>query len=670
MAGDDADLVACAEAVARALFGKPNVSLSKKNDLRFGANGSMSLNLEKGTFYSFELEAGGGVLWAIEHHKGLAGIDAIAWMRDELGLDVGRDRPAYKSNGANGAAAPNGKDHGARKEIEATYDYTDEEGRLLFQTVRQVFKNADGTPVMTGAGKPKKTFLQRRKTDDGQWVWNVQETRIVPYRLPDLVRAVSGGQQVFVVEGERKADLLRRLGVQATCNPMGAGKWLAEFAPLFAGAEVVILPDNDEAGQKHAATVAASLFGTAAAVRIVALPGLPDKGDVIEWHSAGGDVHDLLALVEESPVWAPPAPKLRYGAVWFKDIDHALAEPEWLVEDMLTRGDISLAYGPSQSGKSFFATHVAMAIVRGSPIFGKHVRKGGVVYIAAEGKKGFKKRLRAYRQEFGIEPEEAIYLLLIPSAVDLFTKDGDTTGILEDLGLVQSMLRKAGQTLELVVIDTHAAVSPGANENASEDMSRSLKAYQRIQESTGAHVMIVHHKNAAGDKPRGHTSLYAAADNAIEVMCDEAKNRTAKIAKMKDAEDGARFDFRLKAVEVGTSETGKTITSCVVVQVDQGSHQDRGPRLSDQQMIALQALRSALGEHGEPAPAPLRLPYGIMVVRAEHWKREFLARGFIGEEPNEETFRKAFRRVGEGLKSRGVIGTNQPYVWIAREPSR
>jgi RecA-family ATPase len=84
------------------------------------------------------------------------------------------------------------------------------------------------------------------------------------------------------------------------------------------------------------------------------------------------------------------------------------------------------------------------------------------------------------------------------------------------LPAVNDQMETMGTSLGLVVIDTHAGVSPGADENASADMTKIIRHYQQIQEASHAAVLIVHHKNAAGDKSRGHTSLYAAMDSAIE----------------------------------------------------------------------------------------------------------------------------------------------------------
>jgi hypothetical protein len=153
-------------------------------------------------------------------------------------------------------------------EIVATYAYTDEAGRLLFETVR--FANP-------------KDFRQRRPDGRGGHVWNLKGLRRVLYRFPEVLRAVKEGRTVYVVEGEKDADNLARLGLVATTNPCGAGKWTAKYSEVLRGARVVILPDNDRPGRRHAEKVAASLHGVAAEVRVVELPDLSSGGDVFDW---------------------------------------------------------------------------------------------------------------------------------------------------------------------------------------------------------------------------------------------------------------------------------------------------------------------------------------------------------------------------------------------------
>ena len=182
------------------------------------------------------------------------------------------------------APGGNGDNHGR---IVAEYDYRDAEGNLLFQTVR--FEPKD--------------FRQRRPDGNGGWIWKLGRTARVLYRLPEVATA-EDSKWVFVVEGEKDADALAAMGLIATTNPMGAGKWhkLSDDSALH-GRRVAIVPDRDEAGRRHAQTVARALQNRASDIRIVELPG--DGKDVSDWIGAGGTAADLLAIVEAAPVHCP-----------------------------------------------------------------------------------------------------------------------------------------------------------------------------------------------------------------------------------------------------------------------------------------------------------------------------------------------------------------------------
>lgn len=168
--------------------------------------------------------------------------------------------------------------------IVTAYDYRDENGELLFQVVRY---------------QPK-DFRQRKPEGNG-WDWSVKGVRAIPYCLPELLAEPTG--DVFVAEGEKDVDNLRGIGVLATCNAGGAGKWNAEHAEFLRGRRVNILPHNDDAGENHAQTVAESLQGIAEWVRIIRLPGLAHKGDASDWIEAGGTKAELRRLVDETQTW-------------------------------------------------------------------------------------------------------------------------------------------------------------------------------------------------------------------------------------------------------------------------------------------------------------------------------------------------------------------------------
>lgn len=179
---------------------------------------------------------------------------------------------------------PNTESKKAKRTIAevARYDYCDESGNLVFQVVRYAPKG----------------FRQRRRKPDGGWDWSVKGVRTVPYQLPKLLAEPT--RPVVVVEGEKDCDNLARLGVLATCNAGGAGKWTVEHASFLRGRRVIILPDSDEPGRKHAEQVARSLQGIAKSVLIVELPGLPAKGDVSDWIAMGGTKLALINLLKDA----------------------------------------------------------------------------------------------------------------------------------------------------------------------------------------------------------------------------------------------------------------------------------------------------------------------------------------------------------------------------------
>jgi hypothetical protein len=174
----------------------------------------------------------------------------------------------------------------------AKYDYKDETGALLFQTVRLFPKD----------------FRQRRPDGAGGWVWKLDDTRRVLYGLPELLAAKRSGRKlVFIVEGEKDVDALRKRGEVATTNPMGAGKWRDEYSEMLRGFDTaVIVADKDDEGRAHAQQVAASVAQIVKQVRIIELPGDGIK-DTSNFLAADGTVDDIYAVFKAAPDWGPTA---------------------------------------------------------------------------------------------------------------------------------------------------------------------------------------------------------------------------------------------------------------------------------------------------------------------------------------------------------------------------
>lgn len=169
----------------------------------------------------------------------------------------------------------------ARKGFRDTYDYCDEEGALLYQVCR----------------RSPKGFVQRQPGNGEAWIYSVKGVRQVPYRLPDLLQSDSS-QPVFIVEGEKDVNRLMSGGLIATTNSGGAGKWKSEYNEFLRERDVIVVPDNDEPGMRHALSVAGSLEGIARTIGIVNLPGLPKGGDVSDWLDSGHHSSELPDLAE------------------------------------------------------------------------------------------------------------------------------------------------------------------------------------------------------------------------------------------------------------------------------------------------------------------------------------------------------------------------------------
>ncbi len=621
------DFVDLIEPVARQLLGEPNRLLSTAVEWRYGTRGSLSVKVggpHKGTWNDHETATGGGVLDLVARQKGGDRKSAAEWLKQEFGL--ADDRPAPT----------------ARREV-AAYPYTDENGELLFEVVRY---------------EPK-DFRQRRPDGRGGHVQNIKGVRLVPYRLPDLIEALAQDRTVFLVEGEKDVDRLWALGVPATCNPAGAGKWRDEFSPMFDGADVVILPDNDDAGREHAEKVARSLVGHASRVRVVELPNLPRKGDVSDWLRAGGTVEALHELVDQSPVWRPKNPT-RLPVVWYGDED-AAPPLSWMVKGLLVDGGFSAVYGGPGASKSFLVLDLALHIAHGLDWFGRRVRQGPVLYVSGEGASGMLLRMKAWRREKG-DGSRAPFAL-VPSSVNLFDDDTGAEMLIDDVKAHAAALEVP---LRLVVLDTLSRMIGSGDEDKARDINVVVQRAEKIQRETGAHVLIVHHSGKDRDRGmRGSNALLGAADAVIEVSRHEESGICeGKIVKVKDGSADAPFKYTLRQSVLGVDEEGEDITSAVVEPTDASPGATRGrPNLTNAEKIALEALDEALLEQGVAQPIA-SVPTGGRAVKVEAW-RACAYRKRISEADNQEARKKAFQNVRMGLQAKKVIGIEGDWAWRA-----
>jgi hypothetical protein len=428
------------------------------------------------------------------------------------------------------------------KELEHIYVYRSAEGEKLCEIRRYRLSNGE------------KTFLP---ITDG-----------VP-RMPD-VRPLYGldkwkeASRIVIVEGEKCVDALDSIGVHATSAMGGSGTDIAktDWAPL-SGREILLWPDNDSAGRNYMDRLFAHLVAAGQDVRIIPVPeAAKAKWDAADAVEEGVNIQALLKVASTS------SHGLR--GYWLEEIAYAY-EPE-LVEGLIPAHGVGVVYGPSSAGKSFVTVDWAMTIASGGKVLNRFTEAVGVLYFAAEGQAGLRKRLVAVRQARDMD-DVVLPFNYLPALLDLSRAE---TGDIERLCLyaqeasVEMALR--GRALRVVIVDTLAAAAPSADENAQKDMGPVMLAFHRMAQRLDAVVILVAHTGKDITRGlRGWSGIRANADFAIECRVDkdeetgETTRRSLWFEKCKDGPDGfVLADYVLRQVKLGVKRSSEPDTTCIV----------------------------------------------------------------------------------------------------------
>lgn len=336
-----------------------------------------------------------------------------------------------------------------------------------------------------------------------------------------------------------------------------------------------------------------------------------------------------------TPIKKKERKKKRFKIQAARDFAAGELDEEYHVDGVIPKGEFVLIYGESSSGKTFLLTDMLCAITRGVDWNGIEVEKGRALYIAAESANNYKKRLRAYQSAFDCEWDDLPFVLG-NAAPNLFNPTDVAV-------LAKNILDFGSGLIDVVAIDTLAAVTPGVNENSS-DMNVVLDHIRFIHRKTGATIIVNHHAGKDASRgARGWSGLRAAAEAEIEV-CRSADYRSARITKLRDGEDGAAYHFKLKPVFLGKSKKGKDITSCIV------EHVEAPPKVA--------AKKIRLGPHENRIMTAVRANEGVTV--AEVRKHAFDDTPHDPDDNKECTnIRKGLRRAIDSLcEKRFVFNRN------------
>lgn len=367
--------------------------------------------------------------------------------------------------------------------ITGTYEYTDANGAVVYRTKRQ-----------EKAGERKKFVAEHLRGKE--WIFGIKGIPRVLYRLPDI-RAADPAEPVYLVEGERKADKLASWGLVATAVAFGANGWQRSYASALAGRTVVILPDNDDVGREFADKARKDIEAAGATVWVIDLPGLPPKGDIMDW---SGTADDLRALTK-----TPDTPRMEL----LQSLDLATLatiRPQakhFAIERLAPLAEVTLFTGPGSAGKSLLGQQLATCAAAGLSCLGLAVIPGPAIYLTCEdGADQLHWRQAHICDVLGVPMATLagkLHLISLRGELDnALTIDAPERG----KAVPSPTYTRLVQTIEascakLVILDNVGHLFVG-NENDRGDVTRFVNLLNRLAGTTGAAILLLGHPPKPG----------------------------------------------------------------------------------------------------------------------------------------------------------------------------
>jgi len=399
----------------------------------------------------------------------------------------------------------------------AVYDYTDADGKLLYQVCRY---------------EPKR-FRHRQPDGNDGWIYQGSDRRVL-YRLPQLIKYPDAS--IFICEGEKDADRLASLDLCATT--VASGKWTDDCVQALAGRHCYILEDNDEAGRKKALEAATRIHLVAASVKIVRFPSLPSGGDVSDWLDMNRSKHDLEDLCCSAADWEPTAEPDHDQEVEPESDDKDPARPEnvaaslskptaeseptraplcfvkienwldrdppqrdWAVPDRFPLRNVSLLTGEGSVGKTIALMQLAAAHVFGRGWLDTLPEPGDAIYLNAEDEEDELHRrfidiARLYDSPLG-ELKDHLHLLAL-AGKDAILAHANTGGIVKPTRLFRELTEAVGDIKpKLIALDTSADIFAG-NESDRSQVRQFIGLLRGMSIAGNSAVIVCAHPSLTG----------------------------------------------------------------------------------------------------------------------------------------------------------------------------
>lgn len=493
-------------------------------------NPSFYFNKVSGRYYCHGCSAKGDVFNFVQERRGVSFQEALTELAHHVGLN---------GNG-NGSGQKKEQARAVDENIKAQYDYFYEDGTPAFSVFRFEEEGRN------------KTFRQwHYDYQAGQWIQNVQGVRLVPYNLAEVIEA----KTIFIVEGEKDVLRLKDLGLVATCNPMGSGKWRDEYGQFLKGKKVIIIPDNDRPGREHAEDVKAKIKPFVDSVRLVELPGLPPKGDVSDWIDAGGTIDQLREIVSKVPEETKPKGPWD-SPVSIKRMATTTPPPfPWFAKQRMPQGRGLLLTGIGGSSKTTLLKQMAIGAVLGRVAWEwEIVKTGKAVLILTEDTAddvhdsiyNMTKALSCTDAEIDLLDRN---LVIFPTAGhDTLLLAKDDKGVLKKTDLFNSFVQKVLDLGDVAFVGFDPALSLSEGDELKQDEQRKLgKMVDDMAVQTGATCVLVSHSTKASNNSAEIGSHNSRGGGAItDAVRGEFALRTmtadeAKKAGVTDIEERKRL---------------------------------------------------------------------------------------------------------------------------------